>query len=66
LKIKYWIHRHTAQRVQVNKKDFKLFSEGRDTAKMSRRVEGLRERLRNDFQQIASSTQNLKGRITKT
>ncbi|MCH9632290.1 MAG: hypothetical protein S4CHLAM6_06220 [Chlamydiae bacterium] len=65
LKIQHRIHRHSAQRVQINKKDFKLFSEGKDSAKMSRRVEGLRERLRNGFYVSALPTQNLKGRITK-
>ncbi len=65
LKIKYWINRHTAQRVLINKKDFKLFSEGRDTAKMSRRVEALRECLRNSYQLQVQSTQDLKGRVTK-
>ncbi len=65
-KIKYWIHRHTAERVQVDKDSFKLFSEGRNAAKMSRRIEGLRESLRSGFYNALSPTQNLKGRITKS
>ena len=65
-KIKYWIDRHTAQRVSLQSKDFKLFSEGRNAAKMSKRVESFRNHLLNVFYQSETSSQALKGRVTKT
>lgn len=65
-KIKYWLSRHIAQRVPVDKGEASLFSEGRSAAKMSRRIEELRERLRNDLQPSFSTHQELKGRVTKT
>lgn len=65
-KIQYWIERHTAQRVIINEKDFKLFTEGKKAAKMSRRVESFRSHLRDGFYNKAiDSHMDLKGRVKK-
>lgn len=63
--IKYWIDRHTAERVTIPNNNFQLFTEGRNSAKMSKYVESLKEELRNAFYFSESVSQNLKGRVTK-
>jgi len=65
-KIQYWIDRHTADRTPIQGKDFKLFTEGRNAAKMSKRVESFRQHLKNAFYLSASTPKNLKGRVTTT
>ncbi len=64
-KIQHWLERHTAERVPIQKNDFNIFSEGKNTAKTSRRVEEFRDILRNGFYQQVQASQDLKGRITK-
>ncbi len=65
-KIKYWLNRHIAQRVPIEKGENPLFSEGRSAARMSRRIEELKERLRNDLYSPSATSHDLKGRISKT
>lgn len=66
-KIQYWIERHTAQRVLINDKDFKLFTEGKSAAKMSRRIESFRSHLRDGFyNKVIDNHTDLKGRVKKT
>ena len=63
-KIHSWINRHTAERVNVNNTDFRIFTEGLNAAKMSRRVENFRRHLQNDFYHPEVSSLNLKGRVS--
>lgn len=65
-KIQNWIHRHTTERVNLKTSSFSIFSEGRNAAKMSRRVENFRKHLKNDFNKTQASFENLKGRVSIT
>ncbi len=65
-KIHAWIERHSAERTQIKKESFHLFTGGRNAAPISRGIANIRKRLAQGLDNSLSSSLDLKGRVKKS